>query len=96
MQQEQRYSKNATKFKWENILEAVLWNVKDRLKYNNKAFTLIWAEIQSKACNVFDGSNIGILDSKSTRSIDVRVFSIFVLSCLGRGLATGRSPVQKS
>jgi hypothetical protein len=42
----------------------------------------------SKALNAFARSNTGIVDSNPTRGTDV-LFSVFVLSCVGRGLAMG-------
>jgi hypothetical protein len=50
---------------------------------------------RSEASNVFGRSNIGIAGSNPARGIDVYLrFSVFVLSCVGRGLVSGRSPVQ--
>jgi hypothetical protein len=55
----------------------------------------------SKAFIVFDRSNTGIVGSNPARGVYVcmyvrtylRVFCV-VLSCVGTGIATGRSPVQ--
>jgi hypothetical protein len=52
---------------------------------------------RSKAWIVFVRSNTGILGSNSTQGMNVWyvcVYPVFVLSCVGRGLATGWSPVQ--
>jgi formate hydrogenlyase subunit 3/multisubunit Na+/H+ antiporter MnhD subunit len=43
---------------------------------------------------VFDRSNTGVVGSNPTRGMDVCVYSVFVLACVGSGLATGWSPVQ--
>jgi hypothetical protein len=48
----------------------------------------------SKTRNAIDYSNTGIVGSNPTRGMSVCVLSIFVLSCAGRGLATGWSPIQ--
>jgi hypothetical protein len=42
----------------------------------------------------FASSDIGIVGSNPTRGIDVGVYSVFVLSCVGRGLVKGLIPVQ--
>jgi hypothetical protein len=45
---------------------------------------------RSKTSDVFGRSNTGIVGSNPTRSTDVcQRFSVFVLSCVGSGLATG-------
>jgi hypothetical protein len=49
---------------------------------------------RSNAWTVFAGSNIGIVDSNRTWGTDVCVYCMFVLSCVGSGLALGWSPVQ--
>jgi hypothetical protein len=51
---------------------------------------------RSKASTVFARSNTGIVDSNTTRGMDVcvRLFRVCVVLCIGRGLATGLSPVQ--
>jgi hypothetical protein len=41
-------------------------------------------------------SNTWIVGSNPTRGMDICVFTVFVLSCVGDGLATGLSPVQES
>jgi hypothetical protein len=45
---------------------------------------------------VFVGSNNGVVGSNPTRGMDVcaRLFCIYVVLCVGSGLATGWSPVQ--
>jgi hypothetical protein len=45
--------------------------------------------VLSKARTVFGRSNIGILGSNITRGKDVSAFLFVVLSCVGRGLASG-------
>jgi hypothetical protein len=49
-----------------------------------------------KAWTVFARSNTGVLGSNLTRGMDicVRLFCIYVVLCVGSGLATGWSPVQ--
>jgi hypothetical protein len=49
---------------------------------------------QSKAYTAFARSNAGIVSSNSTQGMDlyVRLFCIYVVLCVGRGLATGWSP----
>jgi hypothetical protein len=45
---------------------------------------------------VFAPSNTGFVGLNPTRDMDVcvRLFSVYVVLCIGRGLATGSSPVQ--
>jgi uncharacterized membrane protein YjgN (DUF898 family) len=50
---------------------------------------------RSKVWNVFEHSSVGIMSSNPTRGMDVSVFSIFVLSYAGTGLASVWTPVQK-
>jgi hypothetical protein len=52
----------------------------------------VW--IGPKAWNVFSRLNTGIVSSNPARGIDVCVYSVFVLSCVGSGLATGWSLVR--
>jgi hypothetical protein len=40
-------------------------------------------------------SNIGIVGSNLIRGTDICVYSVFVLSCIGSGLATGWSRIQR-
>jgi hypothetical protein len=49
---------------------------------------------RSKAWNVFVRLNTGIVGSNPARGMDVCVYSVFVLSCVGSGPATGWSLVQ--
>jgi hypothetical protein len=49
---------------------------------------------RSKAWNVFARLNTGIVGSNPARGMDVCVYSVFVLSCVVSGLATGWSLVQ--
>jgi hypothetical protein len=49
----------------------------------------------SRAWNVFARSNTGMVGSNPIQGMDVVcVYSVFVLSCVGSGLASGWSPVQ--
>jgi hypothetical protein len=50
----------------------------------------------SKAWTVFVRSNAGIVGSNPTQGMDVCVslFYVYVVLCVGSGLATGWSPVQ--
>jgi hypothetical protein len=48
----------------------------------------------SKAWNVFARLNTGIVGSNPAKGMDVCVYSVFVLSCVGSGFATGWSLVQ--
>jgi hypothetical protein len=52
---------------------------------------------RSKAWAVFARSNTGIMGSNPTRGMDVYVclFCVFVVLCVGSGLATGWSPGQQ-
>jgi hypothetical protein len=50
---------------------------------------------RSKAWTVFARSNAGIVGSNPTQGwMSVCVYSVFMLSCVGSGLATGWSPVR--
>jgi hypothetical protein len=50
---------------------------------------------RSKAWTIFARSNTGIVGSNPTQGMDVcLVYSVFMLSCVGSGLAMGWSPVQ--
>jgi hypothetical protein len=49
---------------------------------------------RSKASTDFARSEAGIVGSNPTQGIDVWCVYMFIL-CLGRGLATNRSPVQR-
>jgi hypothetical protein len=50
---------------------------------------------RSKAWTVFAGSNSGIVGSDPTQAwMSVCVYSVFVLVCVGSGLAMGWSPIQ--
>jgi hypothetical protein len=51
---------------------------------------------RSKTWTVFARSNTGVMDSNPTKGMDVcvRLFCAYVVLCVGRGLATGWSPVQ--
>jgi hypothetical protein len=53
---------------------------------------------RSKAWTMFARSNAGFVGSNPSQGTDVfvRVYSVFVLSCVGSGLATGWSLVQES
>jgi hypothetical protein len=49
-----------------------------------------------KAWTVFARSKIGIVGSKPTQGMDVyvRLFGVYVVLCVGGGLAVGWSPAQ--
>jgi hypothetical protein len=51
---------------------------------------------RSKAWTVLDHSNAGIVGSNPTPGMDVcvRLFYVYVVLCVGSGLATDWSPVQ--
>jgi hypothetical protein len=51
---------------------------------------------RSKAWTVFAHSNTEIVGSNRTQDMDVcvRLFCVYVVLCVGRGLAAGWSPVQ--
>jgi hypothetical protein len=49
---------------------------------------------RSNTSTVFARSNTGIVGSNPTQGIDVCVYSVFVLSCVGIGIAKGWSTVQ--
>jgi hypothetical protein len=48
----------------------------------------------SEASTVFGHSNVQIAGSNPARGMDVCLYFCVVLSCVGRGFASGRSPVQ--
>jgi hypothetical protein len=53
--------------------------------------------VRSKASTVFGRLNIGIAVSNPDRGMDVCLrFSVFVLSCVGRGLGAGLIPRPRS
>jgi hypothetical protein len=55
----------------------------------------ITVAVQSKAWNVFAHLNTGIMGLNPTQGMDICLrYSVFVLSCVGSGLAMGWSPVQ--
>jgi hypothetical protein len=60
----------------------------------NPTLDLITVAARSKARTVFARSNAGIVGSNRNQGMDVCVYSVFVLSCVGSGLATGWCPVQ--
>jgi hypothetical protein len=49
-----------------------------------------------KEWNIFTCSNIGIMGSNPTQGMDVyvRLFCVYVVLCVGSGLATGWSSIQ--
>jgi hypothetical protein len=49
---------------------------------------------RSKAWNIFARLNSGIVGSNPARGMDVCVYSVFALSCVSSGLATGWSLAQ--
>jgi hypothetical protein len=51
---------------------------------------------RSNACTVFYSSNTGKVGLNPTRAMDICLpfILVFVLSCVSRGLPTGRSPFQ--
>jgi hypothetical protein len=51
---------------------------------------------RSKAWTVFSISNTGIVGSNPTQGMDVclRLFCLYVVLCVGKGLARGWSPIQ--
>jgi hypothetical protein len=51
--------------------------------------TLVTVTVRSEASNVFASSNTGIVGSNPTRSMLICVYTMFMLSCVGRGLAMG-------
>jgi hypothetical protein len=51
--------------------------------------TPITVAAQSKARNVFARWNTGIMGLNPTQDMDICFYSVFVLSCVGSGLATG-------
>jgi hypothetical protein len=67
-----------------------IWQI-PHIYYSNSFKTLITGTARSI---VFARSNNGIVGSSRTRGVDVCVYSVFVLSCVVSGLATGWSPVQ--
>jgi hypothetical protein len=52
-------------------------------------FVLMTVATGSKARNIFARSNTGIVVSNPIRGMDVRVSPVFVLPCVGIGIATG-------
>jgi hypothetical protein len=63
---------------------------------NNRRASLCGSKLAArcKAWNVFARSNTGIVGSNPARGMDVCFHSVFVLSCVGSGLATEWSLVQ--
>jgi hypothetical protein len=49
----------------------------------------------SKAWTVFVRSNTGVIGSNLTQGKNLCLYSVFVLSCVGSGLATGWSPARR-
>jgi hypothetical protein len=78
------------------------WNIANRavgLLYrsnfcNINYYRSITVASLSKEWTVFACSNTGIVGSNSTQGMDGCVYSAFLLSCVGCGLATDWSPVQ--
>jgi hypothetical protein len=67
------------------------------MKYpSSYAYQADHVSARSKAWTVFPRSNAGIAGSNPTQgmSVCVRLFCVCVVLCVGRGLATGWSPVQ--
>jgi hypothetical protein len=66
------------------------------IKVANRAFGPITVAARSKAWTVFAHSNTGIVGSNPVQLMDVcvRLFCVYVVLCVGSGLATGWSPVQ--
>jgi hypothetical protein len=65
--------------------------------YRVENYKPIRVAARSEAWTVFARPNAGTVGSKPTQVMDVCivcVYSVFVLFCVGRGLATGWSPVQ--
>jgi hypothetical protein len=60
----------------------------------NRSKRPVTVAARSKAWNVFARLNTGIVGSNPARGMAVCVYSVFVLSCVGSGLATGWSLVQ--
>jgi hypothetical protein len=49
---------------------------------------------RSKTWTVFPRSNSGIVGLNPTESMDVCIYSVFLLPCVGSGFATSWSPIQ--
>jgi hypothetical protein len=78
---------------WWDIKSAYLTKNLKWLDFIKPITVLAW----SKAWTVFTRSNAGIVDSNLTQAMDVCtvcLFCVCVALCVGRGLATGWSPVQ--
>jgi hypothetical protein len=54
----------------------------------------ITAAARTKSRNVFARSNTAIMGSNSTQGMNVYVYSVYALSCVGSGFAKGRSLLQ--
>jgi hypothetical protein len=82
------------------IQEAGLILSEDRKMENNGQCRIIWpitVVTWSKAWTVSVRSNTGVVGSNPTQGMDVCVclFCVCVVLCVGSGLATGWSPVQR-
>jgi hypothetical protein len=68
----------------EKLIKSVFWGS----KLVNMPITV---GARSKALTVFVRSNVGIVGSKLTRGMNVcvRLFCVYVVLCVGSGLATG-------
>jgi hypothetical protein len=78
-----------------NIFRA--FNFSSMSSHNNFEYVFgIWAYHSSRAWTVFARLNIGIVGSNPTWSMDVfvRLFCVYVILCVGSGLAMGWSSVQ--
>jgi hypothetical protein len=69
------------------------------LQWQNLVYCNMWCRSGwAGAWTVFARSNTAVTGSNPIRGIDIRmsvcVYSVFVLSCVGSGLATGWSPVK--
>jgi hypothetical protein len=96
---------SAVKFFLNLIYKHFYWNFsrKYAFPYFHAHFTTVTSNLpitvaaRSKAWTVFARSNTGIVSSNRTQGMDVFIvciYSVFVLSCVGRGLAAGWSPIQ--
>jgi hypothetical protein len=83
------------------VLSVVTSRLSDN-KFSHRNFSslmrplLVIVAVRSKAWTDFARSNAGIVASNPTQGMDICVYSVFVLSCVGSGLATGWSPSKVS
>jgi hypothetical protein len=78
----------------------ILFTHRDKMRHLSYQFSeySLWFYVtvaaQSEVNRVFNRLKIGIVGSNLSRDMDVSVFVVLDLSCAGRGLVMGQSPVK--